>query len=447
MNNRTQLSTGRYETPLITGLGIITSIGQGKAAFSSALFAGRTEFGYLKRAGRESTRPFIGAEISQLVTGNLLPKHKRLWRTASLSTKLALIATDEAWQDAQLDSKRVNPARIGLVVGGSNVQQRLQQQSWRRHESNPAFVSPTYGLTLWDTDLVGVLSQAFEIQGEGYTVGSASASGSVAIIQAARQIQLGITDVSLAVGALFDLSSWECQALMNMGAMGSERYVNRPDSACRPFDQESDGFIYGEGCGVVVLEDAAHAQRRGIPTLRQAVAELPSTLRQAQGTAGSGTVEVQGTAYGQLLGWGHTLDGNRSAKPNQEGEKRAMVAALRMAGLEAARIDYVNTHGTGAPLGDRTEVAALKAVGLSHCLVNATKSLTGHGLTAAGVIEAIATLLQMRAGRCHPTHNLANPIDPTLRWVTQSAIDADIRYALSNSFAFGGINTALVFGF
>ena len=425
MNNRTQLSTGRYETPLITGLGIITSIGQGKAAFSSALFAGRTEFGYLKRAGRESTRPFIGAEISQLVTGNLLPKHKRLWRTASLSTKLALIATDEAWQDAQLDSKRVNPARIGLVVGGSNVQQRLQQQSWRRHESNPAFVSPTYGLTLWDTDLVGVLSQAFEIQGEGYTVGSASASGSVAIIQAARQIQLGITDVSLAVGALFDLSSWECQALMNMGAMGSERYVNRPDSACRPFDQESDGFIYGEGCGVVVLEDAAHALRRGIPTPDR----------------------KEGTAYGQLLGWGHTLDGKRSATPNQEGERRAMVAALRMAGLEAARIDYVNTHGTGAPLGDQTEIAALKAVGLSHCLLNATKSLTGHGLTAAGVIEAIATLLQMRAGRCHPTHNLANPIDPTLRWVTQSAIDADIRYALSNSFAFGGINTALVFGF
>ena len=141
-----------------------------------------------------------------------------------------------------------------------------------------------------------------------------------------------------------------------------------------------------------------------------------------------------------------TLDGNRSPEPSQEGEERAMNAALAMAKLLPEQIHYVNTHGTSSPLGDKTEVAALKSVGLHHCLLNSTKSLTGHCLTAAGVVEAIATILQMKFGFCHPTHNLVNPIDPTLNWVKETSVQAEIQYAISNSFAFGGINTALLIG-
>lgn len=401
---------------VITGVGIATAIGQGKANFTEALWAGKTAFGYLKRPGREGDPPFIGAEITTLATDVLQPEHNRLLRSASLSTQLALLVALEAWQDAQLDTARLNPQRIGLVVGGSNVQQREQLQTWQRHATEPQFVSPSYGLALWDTDLVGVLSQALQIQGEGYSVGSASASGAMAIIQAARQIQSGCTDVCLAVGALFDLSSWECQGLRNLGAMGSRRFQDQPEAACRPFDRESDGFIYGEGSGVIVLESAEHAQRRGA------------------------------RVYGRLLGWGSGLDGNRSANPNQAGEMQAMGAALQMAGLSADQINYVNTHGTSSPLGDKTEVAALKAVGLAHAALNATKSLTGHTLTAAGVVEAIATVLQMQAGRLHPTHNLIDPIDSDLSWVRQSAVATTVDYALSNSFGFGGINTTLVLG-
>lgn len=402
--------------PVITGVGIATAIGQGKANFTEALLAGRTAFGYLQRPGREGTPPFIGAEIATLATNALLPEHNRMLRSASLSTQLALLVALEAWQDARLDTACLQPERIGLVIGGSNVQQREQVQLWQRYTTNPEFVSPSYGLALWDTDLVGVLSQALQIQGEGYSVGGASASGAMAIIQAASQIQSGRMDVCLAVGALFDLSSWECHGLRNMGAMGSTRFQADPPAACRPFDQESDGFIYGEGSGVIVLESAQHAQQRGVQ------------------------------AYGHLLGWGSTLDGNRQANPNQAGEMRAMSAALQMAGLSASQINYVNTHGTGSPLGDKTEVAALKAVGLAHAALNATKSLTGHTLTAAGVIEAIATLLQMQAGRLHPTHNLVNPLDPDLPWVRQNGAAPPVDYALSNSFGFGGINTTLLFG-
>jgi malonyl-ACP decarboxylase len=334
---------------VITGVGIITAIGQGKANFIEALLSGRTAFGYLKRPGREGSsdgaQKFIGAEIVNPTLTTLQPEHNRLLRNASLSTQFALLAALEAWQDAQLHTADLDLERVGLVIGGSNLQQREQAQVWQHHAATPQFVSPSYGLTLWDTDLMGVLSQALQIQGEGYSIGSASASGAMAIIHAARQIQSGQMDVSVAVGALFDLSSWECYGLRNLGAMGSTRFQDQPQAACRPFDRASDGFIYGEGSGVLILESAEHAQRRGAQV------------------------------YGRLLGWGSALDGNRQANPNQAGEIRAMVAALQMAGLHAAQINYVNTHGTSSPLGDKTEVAALKAAGMQQSHSPAIHSL------------------------------------------------------------------------
>lgn len=402
--------------PLITGMGILTAIGQGKANFCTALLAGQTAFGYLQRPGRESVEPFLGAEILHLESDALLASHQRLLRSASLSTQMALLAALEAWQDAQLVDSGIDRTRIGLVVGGSNLQLRPQAQTHQQYQARPQFVNPTYGVALWDTDLVGVLAQALQIHGEGFSVGGASASGALALIQAARLLQSGVVDLCLAVGALFDLSGCEAQGFRNLGAMGSTRFADAPQAACRPFDQAGDGFIYGEGTAVVVLERADHAQRRGVP------------------------------AYGRLLGWGSGLDGNRQTNPNQQGEMRAINAALHMAGLAPAQINYVNTHGTSSPLGDQTEVAALKALGLDHAPLNATKSLTGHTLTAAGVVEAVATLLQMQAGQLHPTRNLHRPIDPSLPWVGETAVAAHVDYALSNSFGFGGINAALVFG-
>ena len=398
----------------ITGMGIVTPIGQGIVAFQEALLAGKTQFGYLRRPGREGAKSFIGAELPDIAAKSLFPEHSGLLRTASWSTQIATIAVSEAWQDAQLPSSTVNSERIGIVVGGSNFQQRYQQQIWQRYESRPEFLRPTYGVTFWDTDLMSLVSQCFQIKGEGYSIGAASASGAVAIIHAARQILMGVTDISIAIGALFDISACECQGLTNLGAMGSERFADRPDLACRPFDQDHDGFIYGEGCGVLVLESADHAQQRGADS------------------------------QGKLIGWGLALDGNRSPEPSQKGEERAMNAALAMADLLPEQISYVNTHGTSSPLGDNTEVAALKSVGLRNCLLNSTKSLTGHCLTAAGVVEMIATLLQMNSNFCHPTHNLVNPIDATLNWVKETSVKAEIQYAISNSFAFGGINTALL---
>jgi len=212
---------------------------------------------------------------------------------------------------------------------------------------------------------------------------------------------------------LMDLSYWECHSLRALGAMGSDRYADEPALACRPFDCDHDGFIFGESCGAVVIESSESSRRRGMKP------------------------------YAALRGWGVAMDGNRNPEPSLEGETRAIQGALGAALLSPAQIDYVNPHGTGSVIGDDTELKALGACGLTGAYLNATKSLIGHGLSAAGTVEVIATLLQMQAGQLHPTRNLENPIDPTLNWVRNEAIDHTIENALTLSMGFGGINTAL----
>jgi malonyl-ACP decarboxylase len=212
------------------------------------------------------------------------------------------------------------------------------------------------------------------------------------------------------VGPLTDLSYWECQALRSLGAMGSDRYAADPPAACRPFDRRRDGFIFGESCAALVIEPADTARR---------------------------------APYALVAGWSATADANRSPSPSLEGEVAAIQNALRAAGWRAPDVDYVNPHGTGSAVGDEVELNALTKCGLTDARVNATKALLGHGISSAGAVEVAATLLQMAAGRLHPTRNLDEPIDPSRAWVGSAAEPHRIERALSLSFGFGGLNTAI----
>lgn len=390
-------------------MGVISAVGQGKAAFIKALLDGQSAFGVMQRPGRQRESAYLGAEIGEMVFSDAIPR--QTLRAASLSAKAALVVLQEAWSEARLSE--VDPHRVGLIVGGSNVQQRELTQVHETHRESAAFLRPTYALSFMDSDLCGFCTSLFGIRGLGYTVGGASASGQLAIAQAAQAVQTGQVDVCIALGALMDLSHWECRGLRAVGAMGSDRYADEPALACRPFDRDHDGFIFGESCGAVVIESEESGQRRGVEP------------------------------YAALRGWGMTMDGNRNPDPSLEGETQAIRSALAAAGWTPSQIDYVNPHGTGSVVGDETELKALAASGLSGFFLNATKSLIGHGISAAGTVEAIATLLQMKAGRLHPTRNLDNPIDPTLNWVRDETIDHSIEKALTLSMGFGGINTAL----
>jgi malonyl-ACP decarboxylase len=393
----------------VTGMGVIAATGQGKAPFLDALLNGEHAFAVMRRPSRQRDSSYIGAEIGKITYPSNFGQ--RTLRGCSLSAQAALVALQEAWSESKLAD--VDPCRIGLIIGGSNVQQRELVQAHETYRENSAFLRPTYGLSFMDSDLCGFCTAQFGIRGMAYTVGGASASGQLAIIQAAQAVLTKQVDVCIALGALMDLSHWECRGLRALGAMGSDRYDAQPASACRPFDRDHDGFIFGECCGAVVMESLESSQRRGMKP------------------------------YATLSGWGIVMDGNRNPDPSLEGETQAIQNALGASGLAPAQIDYVNPHGTGSIVGDETELNALRACGLTHACLNTTKSLIGHGLSAAGAVEVIATLLQMRRGRLHPSRNLENPIDSTFRWVTDKPIDHSMENALTLNMGFGGINTAL----
>ena len=394
---------------VVTGVGVIAATGQGKAAFASAVLEGKHAFRVMQRPGRQRESAYIGAEIGEIKFSADISRQRL--RSASLSAQAALAVLQEAWTDARLSG--VDSRRIGLIVGGSNIQQRELEQTHEAYRDRSAFLRPTYAISFMDSDLCGFCTAQFGIRGLAYTVGGASASGQLSIIQAAQAVLTKQVDVCIALGALMDLSHWECRGLRAIGAMGSDRYEREPSLACRPFDRDHDGFIFGECCGAVVVESLESSGRRAVKP------------------------------YANLRGWGIVMDGNRNPDPSLEGEIGAIQSALDCSGLSAAQVDYVNPHGTGSISGDETELKALRACRLTNAYLNTTKSLIGHGLSAAGTVEVIATLLQMQTGQLHPSRNLENPIDPALNWVRDKPIDHPIENALTLSMGFGGINTAL----
>lgn len=393
--------------PSVAGIGVATGFGYGKQALLDGLFAPRPLFAALARPGRQlplgagdepAPAPFVGAELPEPPA--LLPA--RVARVTGLVGRVAVAVLDEAWREAGLDA--LQPERIGLVVGGSNLQSRELLLLHQAYAQRLAWLPPTHGYAAFDTDLCGLCTAQFPIRGFANTIGGASASGSLAVLQAAQAVRSGRVDACIALGALQDLSSFELQAMKALGALS-------PGLDCRPFDRAHDGFMFGESCAALVL------------------------VRPGLGLR----------SYGSIAGGAHIASGNRGPDPSPAGELRAIAAALQDAGLAAQQIDYVNTHGTGTPLGDDTEAAALSAAGLGHAHLNATKSLVGHGLSAAGAVEMAAVLLQMQQGRLHPTAQLANPVQPELNWVLAGQPRVHrIRHALKLSFGFGGIDTAIV---
>jgi len=413
---------------MITGMGIISAIGLSIQEYGQSLRAGLTGIGTLKGRSGPTISVTMGAEIGDFSLNTRLEQYASLpeeliqnaqqyARRSPYAIQTSVVSALEAWENAQLHSNPISTERLGIVIAGHNLSQHYQYHNYPKFQQTPEYLSPRYPLHFMDTDQVGTLSELFQIQGEGFTVGGASASGNVAIIKGYQLIQLGLVDACLVVGAMADLSPMELQGFYNLGAMGGKRFVNQPEKACRPFDKDHEGFIYGQASGCLVLESTESANRRG----------------------------VQGVA--EILGGALILDGNRLADPSVAGEMRVMELALNQAQVKANQVDYLNAHGTSSPLGDETEVKAIRQVfqdHLSHLWINSTKGLTGHCLYSAGVVEAIASIIQMQDGLLHPNLNLDNPIDTSCRFSGSVSAPAKIEIAMSNSFGFGGINSSII---
>lgn len=411
-----------HDDAVVTGIGVLTSAGIGVAAFSTALEMGRVGITGENTDGLGVAGRLLDFSFEKNLAGlnlreSIYSRALKAGRKAPRSAQASLIASLEAWHQAFCGFDSIRPEKINILVAGNNLNQGYQRGIMSKFQTDPEYVPASYALHFLDTDQIGLLSEVIGIRGEGFTVGGASASGNVGILQAYRQIKHGLCDVCLVVGAMADLSPVELQAFRHAGALGGSSFADQPEKACRPFDTRREGFIYGQGSACMVLESAKHARNRGA------------------------------YIWGRIAGGAACLDGNRSTDPSVDGEAHVMKLALEDANRAPEEIDYVNAHATSSVLGDEVETKALKkALGLhvTHVSVNATKGLTGHCLYAAGVVESVATLIQMKGGFLHPNVNLDSPIDAACHFVGPKAEAKQCRLALSNSFGFGGINTSIV---
>jgi len=418
------MTGGAPRDAVIIGLGVRTALGAGVSTFTEALLSGTSGIAYhasdgLGVAARIGQFDFAQSLTSMELESDLAARARRVAGRASRAVQVSLLTVLEAWMAAGTVAHEVDPSRVHLLVGGGNPDFLQTYQMHEKFRAAAEYVPARYALTAMDTHLVGVVSEVLPLHGEGLTLGGASASGNVALIEGLRRIASGRCDVCLVLGALTDLSPLELQALQHTGALGGIRDGANAAEACRPFDRGRSGFIYGQGAACVILASRDCAEAAAVPLL------------------------------GRLVGGGMCLDGNHLSNPSVDGEARAMRLALNDAGLNADDIDYVNAHATSSVAGDVTELQALDEVfqeSSQPVWVNGTKSFTGHCLSASAVIEAVGVLVQLKHGFLHRNLNLTLPVETRCRLVGQETVDTSCQVALSNAFGFGGINTALILG-
>ena len=414
---------------VISGMGMLSAGCNNVAEFKEALYIGESMIHAVAGASDDNLGIKIGAliddrfsasvELEKFAEKNkvLTEKAKKLMRKASLSEKASIISVLEAWNDAGLNQNRPDPERISVIIGGSNLTKKVSFDLHDEFVNEPCFLTPKYAMNFLDTEQVGIISELFEIKGEGFSIGGASASGNAAIIKGMQMLRAGIADVCVVVGTLVELSAMEIQGFMNIGALAGKVFSDVPEQACRPFDKRHEGFVYGQGCGCIILETEQSALSR------------------------------KKKPYALLLGGAMCLDGNHLTNPDKNGEIKAMQKAIYDADVKKEDIDYLNTHGSSSKLGDDTELESIKEFfgdNINKMYFNSTKGITGHCLFAAGVIEAIATVIQINDRFIHKNINLKEPVDPEIPLSTERINDVKIKTALSNSFGFSGINTAIV---
>jgi malonyl-ACP decarboxylase len=404
----------------VTGMGVITPIGIGLKSFSEALKKGESNFSKISFTEEAFEFPIgkvndfcFKEQITKIGLSSELEKKAKRLRNISESTAYGVFCALEAWKDADFNTD-IDVTRVAIISGGSNTQQASLQSIQDKYRNKLHFLNPTYGFNFFDTDVVGTVSEILGIKGEGTSIGAASASGNIAMIQGSRLIHSDEYDVVIVIAPMMNLSIYEYQGFTALGAMAKINENQQPSEIYKPFDQEHCGFVYGQSAGCIILESNDHASKRGK------------------------------TSYGTISGYGTSLDANRKPNPSQEGEEVAMQKAIQMAQIDPKHIDYVNTHGTGSVIGDKTEISALVSIGLSEVKANSTKSLIGHGLSAAGVVESIASFIQMKENFLHINKNLVKPIDDQIFWVKDQPLETDIKYTMSNSFGFGGVNTSII---
>jgi 3-oxoacyl-[acyl-carrier-protein] synthase II len=403
---------------VITGIGVITSLGQDIEQFWANILAGKSG---VSRVECFDVSPYdcqIAAEIKQFDPKPFFNNPKDVRRCDRYS-QLAMAAAKHAVKDSNLNTASMNPRRTGVVVGsGIGGLQTLEEQHTNLIQKGPSRLSPFMIPMMISNMASGLISMDLGFQGPNFSVVSACSTSTHSMGESFHMIRRGEADLMLAGGSEAAICPLGIGGFASMRALSTRNH--EPEKASRPFDKDRDGFVMGEGAGVVVLEELEHARKRGA------------------------------RIYCEVIGYGNTADAHHMTAPSPEGvgASHCMEIALECAGIKREEIDYINAHGTSTSQGDICETQAIKRVFGEHAkklCVSSTKSMTGHLLGAAGAVEMAICAKALQTGRVPPTINLDQP-DPEcdLDYVPHKARELPIRAIVNNSFGFGGHNATII---
>ncbi len=400
---------------VITGLGVVSPVGNTVEEFWDSLINGRHGFTLEEWFPGQSEEKNIKASVKNFSAEEYFDK-KELRRTDIL-TQFAVYASMKALEDSGTDFKDMDPYRCGVIIGsGIGGMETTEEEILNYHNKSNKRVSVFTIPKMIGNMAAGTVAIRTGFKGTNYCTVSACASGTHAIGEAFHAVKNGYIDVAIAGGTEKCSIGFAYSGFNNMHAVTR---ATDPDRASIPFDAERSGFVLGDGCGIVILEEYEHAKARGAKI------------------------------YAEVVGYGATCDAYHETSPDPEGKggAKAMEIAVKESGLAPECFNYINAHGTSTPMNDKTETAAIKLVFGEHAksiAVNSTKSMTGHLLGAAGGVEAVATALQIKNDTVHCTLGYKTP-DPEcdLDYVTEGARKMKITGALSNSLGFGGHNACI----
>ena len=401
---------------VVTGLGCVSPVGNDVSQSWASLLAGQSGITAITRFDTSAFACRIAGEVKGLDVSAVVSTKEA--KTMDTFIKYGLVAAAEAVADAGLPTGEAQAERIACVIGsGIGGLPMIEETCADYAQRGPRRISPFFVPASIVNLLAGHVSIKFGFKGPNLTLATACSTGLHCIGQGARLIQYGDADVVVAGGAESTVSPLGVGGFAAMRALSTRN--DDPAAASRPWDKERDGFVLGEGAGILVLEEYERAKARGAKI------------------------------YAELAGFGMSGDASHITAPNVDGPRRAMQAALRDAGLNADELDYINAHGTSTPLGDINETNAIKAAfgeQARRLVISSTKSMTGHLLGGAGGIESIFTVLALHHQKVPPTINLHTP-DPEcdLDYCANTARDVRLQAALKNNFGFGGTNGSLVF--
>ncbi|THB64365.1 MAG: beta-ketoacyl-ACP synthase I [Gammaproteobacteria bacterium] len=396
---------------VITGLGIVSSLGNSKEEVTAALKEGRSGISFNEDYEKEGLRSNVSGSVNINIEDHIDRKVRRFMGDAAA---YAYISMQQAIDDSNLDESQVSNPRTGLIVGsgGASTSNTVAYVDTQRKRGAKK-VSPYMVPRVMGSTTAACLATPYKIKGVNFSISSACSTSAHCIGSAYEQIQMGKQDIVFAGGG--EEENWMLTVIFDaMGAL-STKCNDTPQTASKPFDKNRDGFVIAGGGGIVVVEELEHALNRGAKI------------------------------YAEIVGFGSTSDGYDMVSPSGEGAKRCMEQAT--AGLDIP-VDYINAHGTSTPAGDMAEIGAVRKIfGDDTPYISSTKSLSGHSLGAAGVHESIYTILMMQNNFIAATANITE-LDPAAEGVNivkEKAIDKEINLALSNSFGFGGTNATLAF--